>query len=150
MVIERRDPVAALERLLDAGYGADEVPDLVGVTATAGTLAPAATTTAALELVLSRVPDATVVVTATGSTGAERGAAMQATEVAHAVDAAIGAPVVERVGSSGLFLDQRVVADRGISTQRVVDVMVAEPGPDGSALFADAFPAFAVAFGRYC
>jgi len=37
-----------------------------------------------------------------------------------------------------------------VPTQRVVDVMLARTTPDGTPILADAFPAFAVQFGRYC
>ena len=69
-----------------------------------------------------------------------------------AIDAAISAPgpVVAAPASEGLFLDRATTTEAGITPQSVVDVLKSQTGADGSALFADAFPSFAVQFGRYC
>jgi hypothetical protein len=42
-----------------------------------------------------------------------------------------------------------MVAD-DVSTDDVATALRALEGPDGTSLFADAFPAFAVSFSRYC
>ncbi|HEX6131106.1 MAG TPA: hypothetical protein VF044_05205, partial [Actinomycetota bacterium] len=143
-----RDPVAAVDDLLTDGYGANGVPDLLGVTLAAGPGRLARTTARVVDAVLARVPDALVVIVGTGPSA--RDDAVPAGTVADRVEAAIGAPVVDAAGGGGLFLDQSVVTARRIATQRVVDAMLAEPAAGGGALLADAFPAFAVAFGRYC
>jgi hypothetical protein len=66
------------------------------------------------------------------------------------VDAALGTDVVARAGSDGLFLDRATMADDDVTTDDVSTALRSLDAPDGSPLFADAFPAFAVSFSRYC
>jgi hypothetical protein len=150
VVIERRNvPVAVEAMISERGYGDGGAADLLGVTLDGTDRAAGAVTRAIVDLVLTEVPGATLVVTATGDP-ASRSPAMAADDVAVEIDAAIDAPVVAATAAGGLFVDQAVVTDRNISTQRVVDAMLAVRTSTGEPAFADAFPAFAVAFGRYC
>ena len=91
---------------------------------------------AIVDEVLRAVPDATIVLTGTGST-----------HVSHArrLTAPAGA---DAVSPGGVFLDR----SDGVTTsaQDVVDALKADTAPDGSALFDDAFASYAVRFGRYC
>jgi hypothetical protein len=147
VVVERRDPVGAVAGMLDEGLGAGDAPDLLGVTIGARPRFAAAITDELLDLVLARVPDATIVVTGTGAASAER--TVDVSEVAGAVETALAAPVVAEVGAAGLYLDPDVAAARGISSQQVAEALL-ELTDAGAPLFVDAFPAFAVQFGRYC
>ena len=147
VVVERRDPVGAVEGMLHQGFGADDTPDLLGVTVGARPRLAARITDELLDLVLARVPEATLVVTGTGSAPADRTVA--ASDVTEAVEASLGAPVIDDVGAAGLYLDPDVAAARGISSQQVADALL-ELTDAGAPLFVDAFPAFAVQFGRYC
>jgi hypothetical protein len=143
------DPVPSVERLLADGYGADVVPDMLGVVL-AGPLATMDRRTGAIvDAVTAAVPDATVVVTTTGSpgTGAD---AVPGSSVARRLDAAVGDPVVQAVGSDGLFLDPAVVTERGISSDEVATDLRGLIGTDGRPLVLDAYPSFSVAFARYC
>ena len=146
------DPIADVSGLLGRGWGADAVPDLVGVTLR-GSLSSMDTVTKRIVHDVQRaVPTAAFVVTSTGSTRAARAAVDANTDLVASVDAAIPATasVVAAAGSDGLFLDRATTTAGGITTQSIVDVLKAQTGADGSPLFADAFPSFAVQFGRYC
>jgi hypothetical protein len=146
------DPVASVTEALDRGFGSDAVPDLLGVVLDGAVRVMEDDTLAIVDRVLSSVPDATVVVTSTGSVQTP-GSATDASTIVDLVDATVapsGRSVIAREGTSGLFLDRREVAAAGISTQQVVDAMQGAVTPTGGPLFADAFPSFAVQFGRYC
>ena len=139
--------------LLGDGLGADGVPDLLGVVL-GGRIADMDTQTRAIVAEIRRaVPDATFVVTATGTLTAGRDPVEAAADLMPSVEAAVttaGSVLATPPGTAGLFLDRTVAAELGISTQQVVDAMKTRTAPDGSPLFADAFPSFAVQFGRYC
>jgi hypothetical protein len=146
------DTVSEVRALLRSGYGTDEIPDLIGVTLS-GSLSAMDTTTKSLVAEVQRaVPRTVFVMTSTGSAVSEPGSVDARTDLAKAVNAAIPAPgpVVAGVGSGGLFLDPETTTAAGITTQSVVDVLKGQTGADGTPLFADAFPSFAVQFGRYC
>jgi hypothetical protein len=142
------DAARAVGRLLDEGYGADATPDLVGV-ALEGSVASQDAQTAAIvdRLRASGVP-ATLVIAGTGSRAPA--ATVAAATVAARVDAALGANVVASPGSDGLFLDRQAMVAANVTTDDVSTALRSLDAPDGSPLFADAFPAFAVSFSRYC
>jgi hypothetical protein len=156
VVIERRAPAEAVAALIaDEGYGDGGAPDLLGVTIDGASPRAAAQTREIVSMARATVPDATVVMTATGDAQGRAHAAggadvITADAFADAVGSTIGAPAVGEVAAGGIFVDQDVVTERNISTQRVVDAMLAVRTAEGAQVLADAFPAFAVAFGRYC
>lgn len=128
---EARD---ALE-LLDSRFGADDVPDLAVVVVESG----AKGLDEVFRKVLERAPKVSgdsvaFVFTATGKVGGDR---------VFEPEAGV-APLVERVVPGGLFLDQEELAQRQVSEDEVLRTLARDPS------FADAFPAIAVAFGRYC
>lgn len=153
VVVAPANPVRAASALLDTGYGDDSIPDVLGVVLR-GPLGMLDEQTAAIvDDVRSRVPEAIVVVTATGSLGAggARGArAVVAPVVARAVDQASGARVIERDGAGGFFLDPVALTAAGLSADAVVQSMAAQTDRRGAPLFADTYPGFSVAFDRYC
>jgi hypothetical protein len=149
VVIAPRDPASAVAQLLARGdYGADDTPDLLGVTVDARSGRALDQTRSLIGSVFAAVPDATVVVTSTGAVPV-RAASIDAGAFAEAVDGAVAAPVVAAVAAGGVFVDQAVVTERNVSTQRVVEAL-ASVLVSGSPALADTFPAFAVSFGRYC
>lgn len=150
VVVVRRDVVREVERLLDDGYGGGGAPDLLGVTLGGPAQRAEARTRAIVGSVFAAVPEATVVVTTTGAGGNASAEVIPSPRFASAVEAAIGAPVVAEVTTGGIFLDAEVVTAQGLSTQRIVEAMSAVRTDAGTPLLADAFPAFAVSFGRYC
>jgi hypothetical protein len=147
VVVDATHPGNRVARLLDSGFGADAVPDVLAVVLRGPVARIDGVTRSIVEDVTRRVPRATFVVTATGSLRVD-GGSERASNVAAAVRAA--APAIGGTAAGGLFLDERAAAAAGISTQQVVDAMLAQTTSGGAPLFADAFPAFAVRFGRYC
>jgi hypothetical protein len=49
-----------------------------------------------------------------------------------------------------LFLDNDAMAAAVVTTQDVAGALHGAVRPDGSQVFADVFPSFAVRFGEYC
>ncbi|HSL09792.1 MAG TPA: hypothetical protein VLA82_00555 [Actinomycetota bacterium] len=163
VVIARRSVADSVEALItDGGYGGGGAPDLLGVTIDGRARNAVGETRAIVSFVEATVPDATIVLTATGDAGSAavldaggtddgaRRLEVSPAAFGSAVDAAVGAPVVAEVISGGVFVDQATVTERGISTQRVVDAMAGVRTAGGTRALADAFPGFAVTFGRYC
>lgn len=58
--------------------------------------------------------------------------------------------VIEAVGPGELFLDQDLLAARGMSDEVVLDALSKLRDRSGEKLFADAFPSITVTFGRFC
>jgi hypothetical protein len=145
--VDAARPGADVAGLLDAGFGDDGVPDLLGVVLRGPVRHVDGLTRSIVAGVSRRVPRATFVLTATGSlrVGGD-------TERASNVESAVRdtTRVIGGSASGGFFLDQRAAAAAGISSQQVVDAMRAQTTSGGAPLFADAFPSFAVRFGRYC
>ena len=126
----------AVRSFLSRGWGADATPDLLAVALDGSRVADAGTTSSILDDVFRAVPDATVVVTATGGTHANEPAS---------VPVPAGA---DTMVAGGVFLDRSDGATT--SAQDLVNALKADATPDGSPLFADAFASYAVRFGRYC
>jgi hypothetical protein len=104
------------------------------------------TTAAIASLVRNAHVPTTFVLTGTGQAAA--GGATGS--IADDIDAAVGARVVSATVAGGLFLDQSVMAANDITSDDVVRAMDAMEAPDGTPLFADAYPGFAISFSRYC
>ena len=140
------DPLASVRSMLDHGFGADAVPDIIAVSLGGPTAKMIRTADAIRFLVRQANIPATFVVAGTGqaTAGSTTGS------IADEVDAAIGAPVVSETVAGGLFLDQTVMAANDITSDDVVRAMDAMQAPDGTPLFADAYPGFAISFSRYC
>jgi hypothetical protein len=130
------DAAGSVGGLLSDGWGADATPDLLAVALDASQANDGAAIASILDEVFQAVPDATAVVTGTGT--------LQATDGAT-VPAPAGSDTV--VGG-GVFLDRSDGATT--SAQDVVASLKADEGPDGTPLIADAFASYAVRFGRYC
>jgi hypothetical protein len=143
-----RDPVGSVRGLIASGYGADDTTDLVGVVLSGVPMRDDRATQRIVRLVRQQVADATFVLTATGRTGTSDGEGTSA--LTADVNDALGAPVVASAVPGGLFLDRRVMATSDVTSDDVVRAMRALRSPSGEPVFADAFPAFAVSFSRYC
>jgi hypothetical protein len=142
----------AVQAQLDSGYGADEVPDVLGVVLDG----PVRTTDRWTKQIVTEAERATagstlVVVAGTGS-WEEHPRAVPDTALVDAVEDAV--PGDERAVAAavpgGLFLNQRVLTDEQVTGQVAVDAMLSADGPDGERMLADAFQGFAVSFARYC
>jgi hypothetical protein len=149
------DPAAAplaARTLLRAGFGADPVPDVLGIALRGRVEQLDRWTRRIVASARSATRGAVLVVVAgTGTTAADP-SSVPAGAVVRAVEDAVPGPdpVVAAVAAGGLFLDQGVLAERGITGQAVVDALLEVRGPDGGRMFADAFQGFAVTFARYC
>lgn len=154
-VVRSRNPVAAAERMLAAGFGSDDIPDLLAVVLQANSIRD-------LDGALRRIVAAArraaggsvaIVVTATGSTtNHSRAPDAQVTGVIDEVEARFGGAadsLVEGATPGGLFLDQERLAADGIPGSAVVEALLAL-GPEGDRLMADAFQGLAISFARYC
>lgn len=163
-----RDPVVVLERnasvgrqvdaarvlLSEEGFGRDDITDLAGVVLS-GTPAQL---DAALSPLIRTANESSrgslaVVVTATGqSDPGESARVVDADVLRGRLERAIGAPkpVVEALVPGGLYLDQRALARLKLSDDVVLSELLRMRIRSGDQLLADAFPAIAITFGRYC
>ena len=135
-----QNPAAQVSTFLRQGWGADPTPDLLAVPLAGGASRDDRATVAIVEEVFHTVPDATIVVTATGGVGAD-----------DAIDASApaGVTVASRGDAAGGFFVDRTTANPS-TAQDVVEAMRAQTSPAGVPVYADAFADYAVRFGRYC
>jgi hypothetical protein len=153
VVVAPADPVAATRRMLLAGFGADAVPDVLGVVLRGSVAQMDRRTEGLVRAARAREPGATFVVTATGSlaTPSGPGSPISGVDLARLVDERVGSAVVEAPGAGGLFLDPAALSAAGLSADAAVQAMRAQrTGPEGVPLFAEVYPSFSVAFARYC
>lgn len=142
----------AVRTLLGVGFGADEVPDVLGVVMD-GPVRALDRRTRTIVRAAERATDgsALVVVAGTGSPAADRHA-LPAAELVAGVEAEV--PGVEAVVAAdvpgGLFLDQDALTRAGITGQVVTDALLRVSTAEGERMMADAFQGFAVSFARYC
>jgi hypothetical protein len=95
--------------------------------------------------------DVMVVVAGTGSAAGDRGSAPLSRPLAAVERAVPGTrPAVEAVVAGGIFLDRNTLAEAGVGSSVAVDALRRVRASGGGRLMADAFPSFAVSFGRYC
>jgi hypothetical protein len=142
--------LAAVRSVLDRGYGADRVPDVLGIVLDGRSPGADRLLGAIVAAGIRASGDSTMVaVTATGST--ERTVTGVDAAVSRIEDEVPGdRSVVSAVAAGGLFLDRNVMASERVSGQAVVDALLAVDGDDGEPLMLDAFQGFAVSFARYC
>jgi hypothetical protein len=136
------------ERLLRDGFGADPITDLM-VVALDGSMADVDSSVERLvEAGRDVAGDAlTVVIAGTGSVRADD--PFPVAQVENHVEGTVGANAVEATALGGLFLNQSVLAEEGLSRDRVLQAF-RDLRVDGRSLFADAFPGLAVSLARYC
>jgi hypothetical protein len=142
----------AVEVHLTTGYGADEVPDVLGIVLE-GTVRSVDRWTRKIVTEAERATSgsALVVVAGTGSAEASR-LAVSDEGLVEAVEEAVpgDASAVAAAVPGGLFLDQAVLREEQITGQVAVEAMLSATGPGGERMLADAFQGFAVSFARYC
>jgi len=141
--------VAAARRLLGSGYGRDDVPDLLVVVLRDDIGAMDRALQPLIEAAQAASGGrAAVVVTSTGA----RSEGVPTHEVERDVEAQIAGDddLVEATAVGGLFLDQGVLIETGLSSDAAVTALRDLRAPDGSPLIADAFPGIAITFARYC
>jgi hypothetical protein len=149
-----RAQVTAVTAMLRRGFGRDDVPDILALVARG---APARLD-AQLRSVVTLAERASngsllVVVTGTGSVQppASAGETTAAAVVRQVDDAAgVGDSLVEASVPGGLFLDQAVLTQAGVTGQVAQRALAGAVAPDGSSLMSDTFQGFFVSFGKYC
>lgn len=150
-VVPAGDETEAVRSLLARGFGADDVPDVLGVV-----LGRGAAWDARLQEVVATAERASggslmIAVAGTGANGTDPGDVPPVDVLAQVEDAVPGErPVVAASVPGGLFLDQQALLAESITGQTVVDALLRVTGPDGAPMMADAFQGFAVSFARYC
>jgi hypothetical protein len=142
----------AVDVHLSTGYGADDVPDVIGVVLEGRVRAMDLWTREIVTEAERATSESTlVVVTGTGSGEASRLAVPDGVLVEAVEDAVPGdAPAVAATVAGGVFLDQAVLREEQVTGQVAVGAMLSATGPDGERMLADAFQGFAVSFARYC
>ena len=146
-VVITREPVRAVGRLLEAGYGAVPVPDVLAVTLRGSLDQMDRETRDIVDAVRSLVPDAVLAVAGTGSAAPVD--ATPARDVTRELSGSLGAPAVDAVGADGVFLGQGAEA-AGISSDRVADALRSQTTIDGGPRFLDAYAGYAIELARYC
>ena len=143
--------VSATERLLSTGFGSDSTPDLLSVVMRDSI----PHMDEALRRIVAVADQAsngslTVVVAGTGSAGAPRAASPD--RVVQSAEAAVPGTgqVIDAAVPGGFFLDQKTLADEGLTAQTVVQALSKQTATGGQPLWANVFPSFAVSFGKYC
>jgi hypothetical protein len=142
----------SVEVHLTTGYGADDVPDVLGVVLD-GRIRSMDRWTRQVVTEAERATSGStlVVVAGTGSSETDRSAVPDRQLVAAVEEAVPGdAPAVAATVAGGLFLDQAVLRDEQVTGQVAVDALLSASGPSGERMLADAFQGFAVSFARYC
>ena len=147
LVLGPSDPVTAVTRLVERGYGSDDTADILGVVLHGAIKHMDRQTGAIVDAVQRLVPDATFVLT---TTGAAYGALDEPPDVASSVDRIVGSSVVSATVPGGLFLNAAEMTTSGITSDDVVRAMDTLKSSFGTPLFADAYPGFAISFSRYC
>jgi len=142
----------AVDVHLSTGYGADSVPDVIGVVLEGSVRSMDRWTrriVTAAELATSG--SVLVVVAGTGSWERNRLAEPDIAIVDAAEEAVPGdAEAVAAVVPGGLFLDQDVLREAQVTGQVAVEAMRSVEAANGERMLADAFQGFAVSFARYC
>ena len=151
--VEPAAQVSSVEELLANGFGADAETDLLAVVMR--------DSISRMDEELRRIVraaeratrgDVAIVVAGTGSTANDVGNALPLTRVLGPVESAIPgeASALEAVVAGGMFLDQDVLAQANVTSNAAVAALRGETAPGGGPLMADAFPSFAISFGKYC
>jgi len=137
---------------LDAGYGADDVPDVLGVVLDGPVRSMDRWTEQIVTEARRATGDSTLVVVAGTGSWESRARAVPDTSLVDAVEDAVPGdePAVAASVPGGVFLDQQVLTDEQVTGQVAVDAMLSADAPDGERMLADAFQGFAVSFARYC
>ncbi len=143
----------AVDVHLATGYGADDVPDVLGVVLD-GNVRSMDARTRRIVTATERATDgaALVVIAGTGSWERSR-LAEPDTQIVAAVEQAVpgsDAEAVAAVVPGGLFLNQDVLREARVTGQVAVEAMRSAEYGNGETMLADAFQGFAVSFARYC
>lgn len=137
------------QRLLEGGFGKDEVPDVIGVVME-GSPAELDEATRHLADAAARLSgrSSLLVVVGTGATGRGSFGANELLAAVRAGDPDVGA-AVGALAPAGVFLGADA-ATLGIAGQDVADALLGVRDEQGRQVIADAFPRFALSLASYC
>ena len=145
---------AARALLSEENFGRDDITDLAGVVLSGRQRE----LDAGLSRLMERAKEVsrrsvTFVITATGQSDSNASSSVVHADVFRGwLERAITAPeaVIEAVVPGGLYLEQRALARLKLSDDVVLRELLRMRAGDGDRLMSDAFPAIAIALGRYC
>lgn len=142
----------AVDVHLGTGYGADEATDVLGVVMDGGIRRLDRWTEQIVHAAERATKGDVVVVVAGTGTWERTRVALPETSLVDAVEDTVPGSrrVVAAVVAGGLFLDQEVLTESGVTGQVAVDAMLDATTSTGREMMADAFQGFAVSFARYC
>jgi len=142
----------AVEERLSRGFGADDVPDVLGVVLEGGIGRMDRLTKRIVAQAQAATSGATLVSVAGTGTWERSSIALSDEAAIDAVEDAIpgDASAVEAAVPGGFFLDQTVLREQQVTGQVAVDALLGAEDPGGGKMMADAFQGFAVSFSRYC
>src|SRR4029453_7318252 len=138
----------SVEVHLTTGYGADDVPDVIGVVLNGHVRSMDRWTREIVAEAERATSGSTLVVVAgTGSAETDR-LAVPDRGLVDAVEEAVPGetPAVSATVPGGLFLDQAVLRDQQVTGQVAVDALLSVSGPRRERMLSDAFQGFAVSF----
>ena len=142
----------SVESRLAAGYGADDVVDVLGVVMD-GPIHSLDARTRRIVAAAEQATGGSVLVVVAGTGGLERGPLqLPDSRLVEAVEDAVpgDAPAVAATVPGGIFLDRTALIDAEVTGQVAVEAMLGVTEPDGGQMMTDAFQGFAVSFARYC
>lgn len=132
--------IAAVRQLFEAGYGDDDVPDVVGV----ALHPPPDRVNEVVDRLLqlgAKASDGRLVAAVAG-TGASDNKDVNVSAIERAIPGR--RPLIEAAVPGGFFVDQDALADTGLTEDEVIDAA------KESGQFTDVFAAITVTFSRYC
>ncbi|HYI45518.1 MAG TPA: hypothetical protein VE174_08705 [Actinomycetota bacterium] len=130
-------------------FGRDDVTDLLVVSVDASNL-DVNDALATLDEMARRVSGGDAALVTVGLPAGEPGEELiDMQEVVRHVENETARGVVEEAALGGLFLDQEVLVDNGVTKDQVVSALRSAT-QDGRRVFADVFPGIAVSFARFC
>jgi hypothetical protein len=147
-----RTRTAAVTELLSRSFGRDDVPDVLAVVMDGSVAGMDAELRDVVRLATEASGGSLLVVVAGTGSAVGTDAGVPGSELVFQVEELVqgDSDIVEGAVPGGLFLDQRTLAEEGITGQSAVDALLEVTGPGGETLMADAFQGFAVSFARYC
>ncbi|MBA2425898.1 MAG: hypothetical protein H0V60_02325 [Actinobacteria bacterium] len=140
--------------LREEGFGRDDTTDLAGIVLS-GSTAQLDAALSSLIQTAKKVSKNSVAVTVTATGESDPGDSARVVEadvVREQLERAVKAPesVVDALVPGGTYLNQRVLARLKLPDDVVLGELLRMRSESGDRLIADAFPATAITFGRYC
>jgi hypothetical protein len=146
------DPGRAAVRMLQRGFGKDDVADLLGI-ALRGDPGEMDEDVSAVIDAADQVSNGrfVVAIAGTGSLWLSGENYIAAERMVRTVESSVPGDqdIIEAAGASGLFLDQKALVETGLSEDAAIKTLEGMK-MGGSQLVVDSFPSIAVSFSKYC